>query len=276
MAGTRQTWIRQVAATRAVPQLLAHADNRHRRPLRDSLVAGCTALEVDVRVVLGRVFVGHTVPNPLRTLRHTYLQPLATLVRENGCVFSDFADPITLLLDVKSDGPTSRPVIERELARFGSLVTNWRDGQAVPGAVTVILSGTLSGSWYAAPIRWTGVDGRLRLSAGDVPGELMPLRSDCWPELFDWRGAGPMPDDERAVLQQLVDRAHASGQRVRFWDTPDRPGPSRDAVWSALLDAGVDYLGTDDLTGAQAFLRLPPRGAQIRRAEQKADPDTPR
>jgi hypothetical protein len=41
---------------------------------------------------------------------------------------------------------------------------------------------------------------------------------------------------------------------VRFWETPDQPGADRDALWSELLDAGVDHINTDDLTGLQEFL----------------------
>lgn len=64
-----------------------------------------------------------------------------------------------------------------------------------------------------------------------------------------------MPADQRATLHDIVDRAHAAGYRVRFWATPDTPGPARDALWTELLDAGVDHLNTDDLSGLEAFLR---------------------
>ena len=41
---------------------------------------------------------------------------------------------------------------------------------------------------------------------------------------------------------------------MRFWDTPDRPGEAREAVWRTLVDVGVDHIVTDDLPGLQAFL----------------------
>ncbi|MFC6707485.1 hypothetical protein [Flexivirga alba] len=53
---------------------------------------------------------------------------------------------------------------------------------------------------------------------------------------------------------QLVADAHAAGQRTRLWDTPDHRGTARDNLWATLLDAGVDYLNTDDLSGARDFL----------------------
>lgn len=244
----------QIAATPALPHALAHGDNRHRRPLWDALRAGSTVLEVDVWVLSGQVFVGHAVPHPLRTLGRTYLLPLAGLVAENGCVYGGFTGPVTLLLDVKNKTKRSRTTIERELARHPQLIGHWRDGRFVPGAVVVIVTGTLMGDAYDAPLRWSGADGRLRSVAADAGAEVMPLRSDFWPALFHWSGDGPMPEEERSRLDDLVRRAHASGQRVRFWGTPDAPGHARDEVWGVLLDAGVDHLNTDDLAGARAFL----------------------
>lgn len=245
--------------TRALPNAHAHADSRHRRPLWDALAAGFTSIEVDVWAVRGRVLVGHSVPMPWRSLRKLYLDPLAALIGEKGCVYDDFEHPLQLVLDVKSDAGRSRPVIEELLASYAGILSCWRDGRFVPGAVTVIVSGNLSNLPYDALLRRTGVDGRVRPTGVEAAAEVMPLRSDCWPELFSWRGNGPMPAAEREILNGFVADAHARGQRVRFWDTPDRRRPARDAVWATLLDAGVDLLDTDDLHGLRDFLlaRLP-------------------
>lgn len=63
-----------------------------------------------------------------------------------------------------------------------------------------------------------------------------------------------MPAAERDKLRGIVGAAHARGQRVRFWETPDVAGPERDAVWAELIAADVDHLNTDDLAGLRAFL----------------------
>ncbi|GAA4427846.1 hypothetical protein GCM10023169_28280 [Georgenia halophila] len=64
-----------------------------------------------------------------------------------------------------------------------------------------------------------------------------------------------MPDDERAQLQQIVDDAHAGGYQVRFWATPESVTDAREAVWRALIDAGVDQINTDHLPELEAFLK---------------------
>ena len=63
-----------------------------------------------------------------------------------------------------------------------------------------------------------------------------------------------MPENERAQLRLYVQQAHENGQLIRFWATPDSPGKEREAVWTELLDVGVDLINTDDLTGLRTFL----------------------
>ncbi|WP_265447086.1 phosphatidylinositol-specific phospholipase C/glycerophosphodiester phosphodiesterase family protein [Flexivirga meconopsidis] len=259
-------------ATAALPGTHAHGDYAHRRPLWDALAAGFTSIEADLWMVRGQLFIGHSWPNPLRTLRRLYLEPLAELVRETGCIYPGFTDPVLLLIDLKSDAGNARPVIERQLAEYPELFSSWHEGELVPGPVTAVVSGTLAGKNFDAPLRWTGVDGRLRGGSEHGTASTMPLLSDSWPGLFSWNGEGKMPTGERLRLQHLVDSAHARGQQVRFWGTPDGRGTTRDNLWDTLLEAGVDYLNTDDLTGARDFLlhRRARAGADITDSDPSA------
>ena len=63
-----------------------------------------------------------------------------------------------------------------------------------------------------------------------------------------------MPGEERAQLRLYVQQAHENDQLVRFWATPDKPGLEREAIWTELVDAGVDLINTDDLAGLHEFL----------------------
>ncbi len=104
-------------------------------------------------------------------------------------------------------------------------------------------------------MRWTAYDGRLSDLASDLANpSFMPLVSDNWTSIFDWRGEGELPADEQALLDGIVATAHGNDQRVRFWATPDEPGPTRDALWQALADADVDHVNTDDLAGLRVLL----------------------
>jgi hypothetical protein len=77
----------------------------------------------------------------------------------------------------------------------------------------------------------------------------MPLVSDDWDQVTDWRGLGVPPDSARRRLASAVTRAHEQGRRLRFWNTPDVP-----VVWQLLLQSGVDLIGADDLDALRVFL----------------------
>jgi glycerophosphoryl diester phosphodiesterase len=80
------------------------------------------------------------------------------------------------------------------------------------------------------------------------------LVSDNWTKQFKWDGVGAIPEDEKQKLHDFVAAVHEQRRRVRFWGTPDDP-ERRQAVWRALIEAGVDYINTDDLAGLSAFLQ---------------------
>ena len=142
------------------------------------------------------------------------------------------------------------------LVEHRHIMSTFRDGRVRQDAVTAVISGNRDlPAMQAQRLRYAGYDGRMGDLASGVPASDLPLLSDNWTKHFSWQGVGPMPADQRARLDDIVDRAHAAGYRVRFWATPDTPGPARDALWAELLDAGVDHLNTDDLTGLEAFLR---------------------
>ena len=100
------------------------------------------------------------------------------------------------------------------------------------------------------------LDGRLPDLDTNPSPALVPMVSDNWMKLFQWRGAGAMPEPERAKLRQLVARTHAQGKRLRLWAAPDN-----EAGWKELLEAGVDLINTDKLAELETFLRAqePPR-----------------
>ena len=247
-----------------LPQAHAHNDYEHARPLHDALSHGFTSVEADVWLVDGELLVAHDLADvePGRTLESLYLDPLEERVRrEDGRVYGGYRGVFQLLIDVKSEAGPAYAAIHEALARHDEIMTRFRDGAVRQDAVTAVISGNRDlAAMQAQRIRYAGYDGRMGDLDSGLPASDLPLLSDNWTRHFTWEGVGPMPEAERAELHDVVDRAHAAGYRVRFWATPDSPGPARDAVWDELLDAGVDHLNTDDLAGLEAFLRA--RSAQ--------------
>ncbi|WP_158882041.1 phosphatidylinositol-specific phospholipase C/glycerophosphodiester phosphodiesterase family protein [Amycolatopsis anabasis] len=241
----------------------AHNDYEHPRPLLDALDQGFTSVEADIHLVGDQLLVGHDPADlrPDRTLERLYLEPLrARVLANHGRVYRKPA-PFQLLIDIKSEAVSTYAALEKRLSnpRFSLLFATYSDGNVTPRAVTAVLSGNRPKEVLVAQRhRFAFYDGRIADPNDLGPGSdarVTPLVSDNWTKLFTWTGVGPFPQVERARLAEIVRKAHAAGQRVRFWATPDTPNPARSAVWSALAEAGVDHLNTDDLAGLAAFLR---------------------
>ncbi len=237
----------------------AHNDYVHTRPLHDALAQGFTSVEADVWLVDGKLLVGHDLVDlkPKRTLASLYLDPLVKRVKSRGgAVYRKWAGPFQLLIDVKSDAATTYDAIHAELRAHRRIMTSFTGDSVDERAVTAVISGNRDlALMQAQPKRFAGYDGRVADIDSGISPAVMPLVSDSWLGQFTWWGMGEMPEDQRAKLHDIVDRAHAAGYRVRFWATTDLPSPARTAVWKELLAADVDHINTDDLPALKKFLR---------------------
>lgn len=236
-----------------LPRAHAHNDYYHERPLLDALDHGFCSVEADVFLVNGKLLVGHFKfeLTSSRSLRSLYLEPLKQRVAANqGRVFPQ-GPPFTLLIDIKSDAETTYAALHKLLEEYDDVLSVTKGEKHRPNAVTVVISGNRAQNAIASTmVRRAGIDGRLTDIDSEQPAHLMPLISDNWGQHFRWRGQGDMPEQERRKLRELVKKIHGDERRVRFWATPESP-----AVWSELLDAGVDLIGTDDLETLSNYLK---------------------
>jgi Glycerophosphoryl diester phosphodiesterase family len=239
-------------------QAHAHNDYEHERPLYDALGHGFTSVEADIWLVFGELFVAHDAHELQmgRTLESLYLEPLRERITENGGSVYPEGGTLTLLIDIKTDGEATYQALHEVLAQYDDILTTYTGDQVEEGPVTAIISGNRPRELMEAQAtRYAGYDGRMDdLGAGDS-ASFIPLISDNWTKLFTWTGEGEMPQAERQELERIVETAHANGQRVRFWATPDEAGAARENLWNVLAEVGVDHINTDDLEGLETFLR---------------------
>ena len=234
-----------------LPRAHAHNDYEHARPLFDALDRGFCNVEADVYLVEGQLLVAHDRKDvkPERTLTRLYLEPLQERARRNGGRIFRGGPPFVLMVDVKSEASAAYAALHAEFEKFASILTSFDAKGSTPRAVTVIISGNRAANdLLAQPLRYAAIDGRKEDLDRNPPAALVPLVSDNWKKHFTWDWTGVMPAAERAALKQWVERAHAQGRKVRFWNTPDRPD-----AWKILIDAGVDVIGTDNLEGLRQF-----------------------
>ncbi|MEU6774939.1 phosphatidylinositol-specific phospholipase C/glycerophosphodiester phosphodiesterase family protein [Streptomyces sp. NPDC046759] len=241
----------------------AHNDYEHPRPLFDALDHRFGSVEADIFLVGDQLLIGHDSSelDPNRTLESLYLDPLAARVRAgHGSVYRGRRRPLQLLIDIKTEGSSTYLELDRHLRRYPHLFTRCAHGRVHPGPVTAVVSGDRAARipMEAQEERRAFYDGRLTDLASTAPATFISLISDNWTQNFTWTGEGAFPDAERQKLRSITAAAHARAQQVRFWATPDAAGPARDALWTELLAAGVDYLNTDDLAGLETFLDAHP------------------
>lgn len=236
-----------------LPRAHAHNDYYHDRPLLDALSYGFCSVESDVFLVGDQLQVAHSRRelDPEKTLAKLYLDPLKQRVESHGGRVFPNGPPFTLMIDIKSSGTETYQAIDKELAKYRSMLTRVENGKVVEGAVQIIVSGNRDKETIAASNpRYVGIDGRLSDLDTQMPAHLMPMISDNWRSHFKWRGTGEMSKDDAAKLADAIQKAHDAGRLVRFWATPESP-----TLWKALNDAGADAINTDKLAELAKFLR---------------------
>lgn len=236
----------------------AHNDYEHPRPLYDALEHGFTSIEADVWLVDGELRVAHDLGDARAgvTLESLYLNPLDDLAHGRGKgIYPGWDGSLQLLIDVKSEAESSYAAIEKALAKHPALMSRYSHGEIKEGPVTAVISGNRAlDTMKSLGLRYGFFDGRSTDLGSGMPASLMPLVSANWTKLFTWQGTGQMPATEKAALAAYVQTAHSHGYTVRFWATPDTAGEAREALWTELRSAGVDYINTDDLAELQNFL----------------------
>lgn len=230
----------------------SHNDYTRKRPLLNALNNGYMSIEVDVFLKKGDLKVAHTKMGirKRKTLVNMYLAPLLAQYREyQGKIYHGVADELVIMIDLKTNEQEVMIVLDEVLSSYKEMLTVYENGSKKQGAVRIILSGgdvKYTAEDYAP--RYFSIDGGMDDIESGISSELLPRVSAHYGSLFSWNGKGAMPEEEKELLIDLVNRAHANGRKIRFWALPNHVN-----VWKQLLDAGVDWINVDDLEGFREF-----------------------
>jgi len=251
-------------------QIHSHNDYWRDVPLLTALSFGVLSVEADVWLVGETLFIGHEMAalTTDRTFDSLYIQPLLSIIAGqnpksqftvnqtsiNGVFDTASGTPLQLLVDMKTDGPSTLPFVLtalQPLRELGYLTTCSSNGTCTLGPIVVVGTGN------------TPLDGILALSPRDVFFDapltalnstfeitVSPLASTDYEVAVGWSGIGSINQTQLAAIQKFVADAHALGIRARFWDTPAWPIHARNNVWKTLIDNGADWLNADDLEAA--------------------------
>jgi hypothetical protein len=216
----------------------AHNDYEHERPFFEAFQLGFGSIEADVYAVNGQLLVGHE-RNQLslsRNLKDLYIDPIIRVLKANkeGNFYQ-------LLIDSKTSSDSTLPLLTAALKPYAELLQK-------KGFRIVISGNRPKPSQYIESPAWITFDGR---SDERFPTNKVILESESMLKFGYWNGQGPIPASLKEKLKNYVDKVHENGRKVRLWATPDTL-----LGFQALLDVGVDYIGTDKLSLLADYLKF--------------------
>lgn len=282
----------------------SHNDYWRRVPLFSALQAGCISVEADVWLFDNELYVGHSTSalTPERTLRSMYVDPLVEVLDRqnpitrfhptaerpfNGVFDTDPLQTLVLLIDFKTDGPTTWAQVVEQLSplRDRGYLTYFNGDEVVRGPITIVGTGNtpfdlvVSNSthrdiFFDAPLDMLAEDDaqnrqdpqpkrRTAKQSTDNLGQgLSGIGSDAFNPTNSYyasvslkKSIGvPWPfhftPHQMDRLRAQIRGAHSRGLKARYWALPAWPRSLRNHVWTVLVREGVDILNVDDLQSA--------------------------
>ncbi|RYY52675.1 MAG: alkaline phosphatase, partial [Chitinophagaceae bacterium] len=229
----------------------SHNDYEKKAPFTDAYAAGFGSIEADVFLEKGLLLVAHSKDqfDAARTLQSLYLDPINAAISKNGGrIYADSSRSLQLMIDFKTDGGTTMAALLEVLKNYPAITST--------ASVRIVISGNRPdvAAWNNLP-PYIFIDGELEKSYNTAQLSRIPMLSTNFATYSKWNGKGRLPEAERMVISGLIDKAHKSGKKVRFWNAPDILNS-----WYAFLDEGVDYINTDQVAAISRFFeQLPDR-----------------
>ena len=138
----------------------SHNDYWRRVPLYSAISAGCISVEADIWLYNGELYVGHSAGSLTRnrTLKSLYINPVMDILSKqnpitshhttqdsprNGVFDTNLMQPLTLLVEFKTSGPTLWPYLFSALEplRSRGYLSHWNGTHVVSGPVVVVATG---------------------------------------------------------------------------------------------------------------------------------------
>ena len=276
----------------------SHNDYWRHVPLYDALAAGCTSVEADVWLSGNDLFVGHLQKSLTkeRTLESLYIDPIVSILTKqntpsqvinsngtssansspdpaqlNGIFETSPETPLTLLIDMKTDGTSTFPAVLEHLEplRSRGWLTHFNGTAVVPGLITVvgtgntpfdllITNGTYRDIFYDAPLEefWgddpTPIQNYEQLLTGEkYNSDNSYYASVSFQKEIGNLWHGMLTPQQVLKIRGQIEGAKSRGLKARYWDTPTWPVGRRDHVWDVLMREGVGSLNVDDLEAAK-------------------------
>lgn len=228
-------------------QAHSHNDYEQTIPFWQAYDQQFGSIEADIYARGGQLYVAHDSADitPTRTLEALYIKPIADKIRANkGRIYADADYGLQWLIDLKTPAHVSLPLLVKALSPYPDVFGSG-------GKVRVVVSGNVpTPNEFAIYPDWIQFDGRPDVAYTTQQLAHVGLISQDFTTYTRWNGKGLIVKKERATIQQVIQRVHQQGKKIRFWATPDNVN-----TWKTLMNLGVDYVNTDQIASLGQFLR---------------------
>lgn len=238
------------ATARAERPILIHSHNDYARcvPFYQAYAQHAASIEVDLFLHDGQLLVGHDEEELSAGLsfEKLYVEPLVGLfARNGGRAWRDSDETLQLMIELKSETDPTLRAVTALLDRWPEVFDVARNPQAVRIAVTGRVPAPEHFCDYAPYVRFDGA-----WDADYTPDQLerVALVSANFRDFSQWNGKGSIIPSELARLCKVIDRAHAWGKPVRFWNAPEGT-----TTYYTFYNLGIDYINTDHPESCAAF-----------------------
>ncbi|MDE3254126.1 MAG: alkaline phosphatase [Bacteroidota bacterium] len=229
----------------SVANLHAHNDYEHNTPFSDAYALQLGSIEADVLLIRDSLFVAHSVKQISQQvlLQNAYLDKLAAAVKANhGFAYADPSRVLQLLIDIKTDSLQTLDAVIRQITQYPLLLNN-------PSIRFVITGNQPDPKDFDTYPGWLFFDGKINNPVHRQERKRIALFSANFAEYSKWKGEGNIPDKDLAGIRSAIGEAHALHKPFRFWGVPDGPH-----VWKIMTELGVDFINTDHISAAAAFV----------------------
>lgn len=230
--------------------IFAHNDYEKPVPFLVAYHQQADFIEADIFLYKGKLVVAHTHSEISldKTLASLYLQPLQEKINKNkGTAYPNSNKPLSLMIDLKSEGATTLTKLVSELKTYPELVKC--------KSLRVTISGNVPepATWKDFP-DFIHFDGRPGIEYTPDQLKRIQLISTSFSTHSSWNGKGVLTATDRSKIKGIIEEAHGKKKPIRFWGAPDFEN-----AWIKLKEVGVDVINTDHVVGLADFLHQIPQ-----------------
>jgi hypothetical protein len=171
---------------------------------------------------------------------------------QNGVYDTSSGQTLYFFIDLKTASDETWPAVLEALEplRSGNWLTTFDGKERFNRPVTVIGTGNtvLDDVRKYAPLAQLSNAEFAGLTANEAP-----IASTNFASSFGDVRKREMDDKQLSLMKKQIGAAHDKGIKARYWNQPNYPIGTRNAIWRILWDEGVDLLNVDDLKGASEF-----------------------